>query len=164
MRSVDEAYERLYEERKAPCRTTFEECLDKADYYGLIDRRIDDTPIWIDRNPHKPFGYPGWEMAHEWFRYVRMGLDGGYYGLASVDYHENGPFQDTDHKVLIRGARERPEKIIGGGTGKVLGRKYICEVLVSCSARGSSRWVGVLEFLRNHGGYNVILIRPTPGK
>lgn len=119
---------------------------------GLVDRIVDTVPIWPEHPSQMQRGMPAIASSLEWFNYVRMAVEAGYYGLAEVAFSKQ-PTDPTDHEVLICGAREiRPE---GCGAVKT-------EVLVSCSAsHPEGRWVEVRDFLRNWGGYNVLLVRPV---
>lgn len=125
---------------------------------GRVDRFICDVPFWrggaIDAMA--TFGYPAWTQALEWFSYLRMAFDAGYYGIACVNHAKAGPFRGPDHFVLLAGAREmRPPPGEGGGIDQ--------DILVSCSSRATpdEEWVEVRDFLKERGGYNLFLARPT---
>jgi hypothetical protein len=126
------------------------EAIGLAEHLGLVDRVINDVPIWPTYEGHMTFGSCGWQAAPEWHRYVTMAIDAGYYGIASIHMAGGGPFVGNDHAVLLVGARFRWADRVG-----------VREVLVSCSARHpDGRWIEVGDFLRQHGGYNVHLVRP----
>lgn len=127
--------------------------------HRLLDRVISDIPRF-DPLPHTHiWGQPGWGQNISWYNYVRMAVDAGYYGIASIVYEKTGPPAASNHVVLICGTREREEPI-----GKV-GSRIHQEILVSCSAAHPvGKWVGDIEFLEKWGGYNVILARPTKGE
>lgn len=126
---------------------------------GLIDRVVAAVPIWPYALPKwdVPWGLPAWSQALQWFDYVRMALDGGYYALAGVTFEQGGPFAGIDHIVLLCGAREVRIPIDAGGA------RIEKEVLVSCSSTKSpdEEWVNVGDFLSKRGGYNVLLARPA---
>jgi hypothetical protein len=128
---------------------------------GLVDRFIADVPMW-PQNAHPPFsewGLHGGLQNLEWHAYVRMAIEAGYYGLAMVDIDKRGPFGGgTNHWVLICGARERWVPFADGG-----GAHGHNEVLVSCSSRRTpdEEWVDAGDFLKERGGFNVILARPA---
>ncbi len=126
--------------------------LANAERSGLVDRIVDDVPMWPLSAMHAtnmPWGLPGWWcQSGAWFRHVRVAIDAGYYGLAPVSFAAGGARSHIDHIVLICGAREAER-----GRG---------EIAVSCSARGGAvEWVGAHEFLRDRGGFNVLLARPV---
>ena len=87
-----------------------------------------------------------------------MAIDGGYYGIASININGDGPCVDTDHIVLICGARERSEP-----NQYVEGAKIIIqEILVSCSAHHpEGQWYEVIDFLKKRGGFNCYLAKPN---
>jgi hypothetical protein len=137
------------------------EALTHALWEGLLDRLVSDIPTWSVWDPQKTWGLASWGMFPEWFRYVRMGLDAGYYGLASVRFDQKGPGGETDHIVLICGAREKSIPIEEGG--KTLGYRIDQEILVSCSSTSSppEEWIETKKFLLERGGFNIILVRPS---
>jgi hypothetical protein len=84
-----------------------------------------------------------------------MAIDAGYYGLTTVNFAKAG--QAPDHFVLLAGVRKwLEEREDGSGT-------YHPEVLVSCSARSTPalEWVSASEFLKQRGGFNLLLARPA---
>ncbi len=125
---------------------------------GLFDRVITDIPRWRVHEPHMLFGSPSWLWNQEWFQYVRMALDAGYYAIAGVDLQKRGPMASigADHWVLICGAREIYPPARESGIIRQ-------EVLISCSARSipDEEWADHRDFLMQRGGYNVLLVRPT---
>lgn len=123
---------------------------------GLIHEYIDDIPVWFPIwAVSLPHGLTSEHMRNEWWRYVRMAIRAGYYGLASVTY-SGDVYTDTDHMVVICGVRERWEihPVVEGAHSQVN------EVLISCSAScPEGRWVCVDSFLRT-GGHDAIFILP----
>lgn len=165
---VGSSVEHVYDEfcngqREALCRNDFEAALHTAQAKGYIDRMIVDVPIWLQRRSYLPFGNAGHLSSREWFAYVRMAIDAGYYGIASVDFARKGVGStvppETDHVVLICGARtlNTPLEHVPGAS------RLDEEILVSCSARSSpeEEWVRTEDFLAQRGGYNVMLVRPV---
>ncbi len=135
---------------------------------GEVDAFLADTPLWVPvmHSLGMPWGLASWDVPLQWFAYVRMGLEAGYYALTSVIHDRRGPvdlekgrlyYGKTDHAVMIVGARAY---WVEGHVKK--SRRQITEVLVSCSARSSPdlEWVDVHEFLAERGGYGVVMIRP----
>jgi hypothetical protein len=126
-----------------------------ASSLGLADRVIEEPADWNGDCRHwGAFGKPAFLNALEWFNHVRMAIDAGYYGLAMVDFKRGGGI-DTDHWILICGARTE---------GSVVGKTLTGEVLVSCSARSSGmrdEWVEARDFLKNRGGYETLFLRPA---
>ncbi len=136
---------------------TMVEALHEADARNLIDRLITDTPHWYLWEGKMPWGIPSWHRSDAWFAWVRMGLDAGYYAVGQIDMDGRGPVVgQLNHWVLICGARSYWIEV-GGGCKR--GER---EVLVSCSARApGGKWHNVDAFLRDCGGYNVLLARPA---
>lgn len=125
----------------------------------LTDGVLDQTPIWpweAWRN-NMPWGLVSWQQNMAWWNYVRMGLLGGFYGVVQMDLDGRGPGSDHNHWQLICGARLNfvpdPKK---DGTGR-----YDQDILISCSARHpEGKWYDSRLFLRERGGFNVIMVRP----
>lgn len=161
--SVQEVYEKFSSGLARG--TTWSEARDRlyeAKAEGLIDRLVTDVPVWPPEWQAKmTWGLPGWSMSLEWFAYMTMAFDAGYYGLTSISHKGLGPVTHTDHSVLLCGVREREEPVIV--EGKKLANKIIQELLVSCSSKGDY-WVEVNEFLERSGGFNVLLARPVSQK
>lgn len=143
---------------------TMERALWKAEQEGRLDRLITDVPLWPDRSARLlPWGLPGWCQNLAWFRYVRMAIDAGYYGIANVVHAKSGPLGVPDHWVLLVGARVRTERrTTDAGTDYWTSEH---EVLVSCSSTTTSdeEWVVERDFLRERGGFNLLLARPVGG-
>lgn len=161
--TVGEVYDRTRPEDRSFCRPIFESLLMIAKIEGLLDRLILDVPIWFQRKATMSFGLQGHMAFTEWFSYVRMAIEAGYYGICEVSFDQEGPQgkypPETDHVVLICGVREVqiPLETMKGCS------RTDCEILVSCSARSSpdEEWVEVQSFLSNRGGYNIMLARPA---
>lgn len=130
---------------------------------GYSDGVLDDVPIWpwCETQMSLGHGIKSWYQNIPWFHYVRMGLLGGFYGVAQVDYNSRGPLFSHDHWVLICGAREResPHETVKGA------HKLNQEILISCSSKNpQGYWKDTRDFLRDDGGYNVIMVRPRTSK
>ncbi len=158
---IEDVYEKFGEDGK-PTNYTWpgmRDVLYRAHMDGALDRIIVDPPIW----PHGYsaqllWGYPGWTMARDWFQYVLMAMDAGYYGLAVVDHASRGHKQPGDHFVMIVGARMRYEDLKGSAQG------VLQEILISNSstrAKKPEEWVSVDVFLETWGGFNAFLVRPS---
>jgi hypothetical protein len=130
----------------------------KAHGAGLLDRLIDDHPLWIAGRyeAHLTWGVPSWTQNLAWFHYVRMALEAGYYALAQVVHSRGGAAYAPDHWIMLVGAREQRREFEGGAS-------FEHEVLVSCSSTSTpdEEWVLERDFLRNRGGFNVFLARPA---
>jgi hypothetical protein len=125
-------------------------CLRCSVSRGFADRIL-DSPVQIWNHPIAvaSFGRPAWVDYLPWFNYVRMAIDAGYYGIAQVDFKEQGG-PETDHWVLLCGARTK---------GAVVNEIITGDVLASCSVKGE-RWYEAREFLKNMGGHDVLFVRP----
>ncbi len=127
---------------------------------GLVDRIVTDVPMWPANVPDMAAAW-GWHSGYQslaWASYVEMAVDAGYYGIAMVDVHKKGAHGGgTNHWVMLCGSRERTEPMSDGAA------EIKNEVLVSCSSSTTpdEEWVGVQDFLRERGGFNVLLVRPT---
>lgn len=126
---------------------------------ALTDGVITETPLWPWEAWHNnmPWGLVGWQQNMAWWNYVRMGLLGGFYGIIQMDIDGRGPMFDHNHWQLICGARLNfvPHPTMDG-----CGR-YDQDILVSCSARHpEGKWYDSRTFLRERGGFNVIMVRP----
>lgn len=128
----------------------------------LIDNLNVDCPIWIEDVARYPFGFSSWMMSIQWFNYIHLGLQAGYYAVCEVNMRgeEKNPVRglETDHWVLICGARLRWEpcrSVTGAKTGHQ-------EVLVrdSATCMPEERWVEKNDFLRRHGGFQAMLVKP----
>ena len=130
--------------------------------HELVDRFIDDVPYWRTHDLTAYYGCPSWQMSCEWFSYVRMAVDAGYYGLAMVCHKKNGPLACPDHWVLVCGAREREADVVRDG--RRMGGVIRHEILISNSSTRApalpEEWVDAGDFLQQWGGYNLLLTRP----
>lgn len=135
--------------------------LERLDLENELEHVVIDTPIWPGTwQGSWTWGLTSGDMRTSWWAYLKMALDGGYYGIASVDYAKGGPTTDTDHVVLLCGAREvtKPHPRVAGATFTEL------EIFVSCSAgHPSGKWVEVKEFLTKWGGFHMFLAKPKEG-
>lgn len=109
--------------------------LERAQSAGLVDRLVFAVPLWPSAmDGFLPFGHSGHLAAREWFNYVRMAVDAGYYGVASVQFEKTGAGfvapPETNHAVLLCGVRERV-------VPTEYGHRVDSEVLVSCSSKSS---------------------------
>ena len=107
-------------------------------------------PMTVQDWPREPrpcqqvFGAPAHMFSMEWFDEAEKRLRAGYYGFAAVDSRKRKGFE-SDHWVLIRGARETfPERV-----GRI-----VREILIGCSAGVCAGWIEVNDFLREMGGFN----------
>ena len=160
---VPEVYDQILDGKlEATSRPEWEEMLQNAEQEGTVSRVILDVPFWNFPTYYGAFGPSGYLNFPEWFRYVRMALEAGYYGVASVVYDKTGASGEippaTDHVILICGAREVevPHPTLPSSTIQN-------EVLISCSAKSSpdEEWVNTKQFLVERGGYNIMLVKPV---
>jgi hypothetical protein len=124
---------------------------------GRLDRLITKVPFWGDNDSRRYFGDPSWMQGGNWWDWVAMGVDAGYYGLMHYNMEGLGAEGLPNHYVMVVGAREVE---VPSGKGWFVQK----ELLISCS---SSRtpvepwWIAVQDLLRLHGGFNVVLARPA---
>lgn len=162
--SVQEVYDECGDDpqRQLGSRDRWVKAANRWAYAGKLDAVFSDIPIWPWTVPaiFMDFGLLGPSMGMPWFAFVRMALEAGYYAVAWVDHGRAGPLgHGSDHVVMICGARHRFEPSDDGdGTGV-----WRDEVLVSCSSRATpaEEWVSRNAFLRDRGGYAVVLVRPV---
>lgn len=130
--------------------------LQKADTDNLIDRLVTATPHWALPEFRLSYGYTSWQLSDEWFDYVRMALDAGYYGLAELNDRHRGPRNGGSSWAMFVGIREtrKPPSRRGARFEQVKR-----EVLVSTPK--FDKWIDVSPLLKYQGGYNVILVRPS---
>jgi hypothetical protein len=136
----------------------FKDLIHQAESEGLISHYIYDVPHWHVWQGHQVFGSPAWCQNLQWFNYICMAIQAGYYGMASISMDGKGAYVDPDHFVLICGAREVsiPHETMEGCFN------LRPEILVSCPARHvEGVWFPVLDFLKNQGGFNAYLVKPT---
>ena len=127
---------------------------------GYFKHVITSCPNWITEVYRAPFGFEAAQMNLEWFDYVRLAIEAGYYAICEVcvDGNRAGrrPVLETNHWVLLCGVRVRrePNKAVAGAFN------ILPEVLVSDSAKSQppERWVGSQDFLRRHGGFTPLLV------
>jgi hypothetical protein len=127
-----------------------------------VDRIVSAVPLFL---PYAgadgmAFGAPGHMASLDWFYYMRMAFDAGYYGLAEVSHKREGvQVAETDHWVLLCGYREfsRPHETLEGAS------TIEEQILVSNSAKSAEpeTWVEKSVLLRDWGGYNALLARPV---
>jgi hypothetical protein len=124
-------------------------CL-RCSIHELADRMLDIPAEWPSNRYIHSFGSPAVHEALPWFNHVRMAIDAGYYGLATVDYSGNGG-PDTNHWVLICGAKTE---------GSPVGKLITGDILASCSVNGD-KWYESRDFLSRMGGFNTLFVRPN---
>lgn len=126
----------------------------------MFDRVVENSPLaWPILAPEwQSFGMTSYHQSYDWFRYVRLGLEAGYYAIAAVDHDKKGIAESSgvDHWVLLCGARTHCTRTTEHGAA------WEDEVLVSCSSRATpdEEWVSAYKFLKWRGGFNVMLVRP----
>jgi hypothetical protein len=157
--TVEAVYERKGETTPF-CWLTLHKLIGEAYWNDELDRLITKVPYWPYGDALRGFGDPSWHRNLEWFEYVRMGLDAGYYGLMNLNMKGVGPFAMADHFVMVVGARDH-EVPNPNCKGSSMVLKELC-ISDSSTRKPDLYWIDHLELLRNHGGYNVMLARPTP--
>jgi hypothetical protein len=155
--SVKEVYALRTREPKAFSHYDMYHALKDAMGRGALDRFISDAPTWVGPSSKRCFGDASWENALKWFDWVRMGLDGGYYGIMNYNFKGCGPGSDPDHVVLVVGARRVRVEL------KNAAFRLDNQLLISCSSTVTEPefWIDVRKLLMVHGGYNLFLARPS---
>lgn len=163
--SIERIYDELSGKRESIHYHEMSRLLRSVVSRDLAHASIDEPAIWLPFGTSSgmySFGIQARDCAMAWFRYVRMALEAGYYGIAKVDFNRDltSPRgRETNHWVGIVGARsfwkDHPT-VPGAKTG-------VEEVLVSCSARSSAdeEWVDRNDFLRERGGLDVLFVKPA---
>ena len=152
--SAKEAYERTVIARfgkiQSICWDNMRDAFAEAERKGTA-RAVTRTAHWTVDDRWCAWGAGLQAQWQAWSTYVRMALEAGYYGAASVSMDGRGPeAMGPDHWVLICGWRPSQDETI------------LDEVLVSCSAsHPEGCWMRIREFLQRHGGFNVLLARPA---
>lgn len=127
---------------------------------GFFERCYTSSPSWTVDDWFGEWGNVGWMQSGPWHNYVRLGFEAGCYAIAEVRWAKDGPLGGhADHWVLLCGARTY-WKALGEGFGdRCVGSP---QILVSCSSRTTpdEEWVEPSTFLRQRGGFNVLLVRP----
>ena len=145
------------------------EILNEGRHQGMVEDYIEDIPMWAPDPWHAEW-LTRWDMANKWFRYYKMAIRAGYYGMAQVNSDGKGVNHGTDHWVLICGFRERHvlNHRLRNNESETLRKSRIVkmEILISNSSRAAKdeRWIEAHEFLRRFGGYNALLVLPTPNR
>ncbi len=154
--NVPAVYEVCREDLEAFSHSTMTDSLFNAKAHGLIEDFIYTVPIWPHPGAYMMWGSTGWSMSGEWFDYIKVAILAGYYALAPVDAFGKGI--DVDHWVMIKGYRIREIPIKGNKAAKRISK----DILVSDSSvqRPDLKWIQASTFLKKHGGYNAILVRP----
>lgn len=175
--SVEDAYDLMKEESSDPdnwkpscfSRGDIKNALWLLEGYGKAERVTTDVPYWHHyRMNANCFGPHPVDNHGSWFRYVRMAIEAGYYGIAMVQmfggsyYTDNGRYRVGDHWIAIVGTRKREEELLDDD-GNRRGAKIHSEILISCSSTRTDdeEWIEVQEFLRERGGYNIMLTKPA---
>lgn len=155
--SIEQIYDDYSGKREAFHKISMEQTLDELKRHEILDRVITDTPIWFDWRTLGMWGMPSWNMANQWFNYIVMAIDAGYYGIAHIDYDQKGPMASSDHIVVICGARQRLQPIKNSP-----GAKITQEILISCSGSSpNGEWKELNNYLSTSGGFDCSLIRPN---
>lgn len=149
-------------------RDGFERTLQKLKRDDQLDRVVKNMPLWLPRKPNIAlnWGQPADHMDDQWWKYLRVGIDGGYAGLVMVRLRgdgrvaPSGRYTMPDHWAMISGTRHLDRKDEDGDTRSVTERR---QILMCCSSTRTpdTQWVSAKSFLGNYGGFNVILARPT---
>jgi hypothetical protein len=154
-----EIYEQKLEDANAPSWIGAHDALGKLYWNGYLDRLVTRVPHWSQPDSQRTFGDQAILQSIEWFDYVTMGLDAGYYGLMNYSMDGGGSASMPDHYVMVCGARRRsvPHKKVEGAS------KILAELFISCSSTKTEPefWIESLELLSERGGFNIMMARPA---
>lgn len=154
---------------------------DHADFWSAVNdwgdvrlQAVVDPPLslpdtWGDR-AHGPTMF----QEDTFSKRCRAYLEAGYVGYCAVQferrsdvirYKNQDPAEGSDHVVVLDGFREmyRSTGKCSGDGPQYSGHHYN-EIHVVCSTVREDYWVDSQEFIREHGGYQVIWVRQDPRK
>ena len=114
-----------------------------------------NVPIWPQYSADMVWGVPSSSMGLEWFHYIKIAIQAGYYGITFINAFGRGPNVNPNHWVMICGVREVEIPVNGSS-------KLEQEVLISNSSEvlKPEFWENTWAFLTSFGGYNTILVKP----
>lgn len=145
---VTEKYEPLTHEFGIP--NLLGELIDK----NWLNAFIDHVPFWPQQYLNiQSYGFQGHMFWKPWFDYISMAIDAGYYGLLSVNCYGTGGV--NDHTVLLKGYRTRWVDNPNFKGSLVLHS----ELCISDPNKEEDGWFLCETYLKNYGGYDVILVR-----
>ena len=86
--TVEEAYDDLLGKRDAVSYQEMHGAIYESHHRKLCTDFVDEVPLWINAvsNSRLNVGAPSWMMSLQWFDYIKMAIQAGYYGVASVDF------------------------------------------------------------------------------
>ena len=161
--SVEQVYERFYRPafgaKIRPYRFSDLQYAARVAFhkYGLVDRVVEGCPPEIVGKPNLFFvdssKFNGNIYSDLWWTQLLTALDAGYYAITMINHAGHGRGEPIDHTVLICGAR----------VVEVSAAEHQRQVLVASSSTADQpeRWIiSVEDFLKWHGGYRLILVRP----
>ena len=138
---------------------------DESDKKDLLEHAVTDIPIWPYDSSlilNAAFGMRSVLMCMGWRNHTRAMLHGGYYGIAQVWHGGTGgtpnlrDYGTTNHWIIIAGHRLVYEKteLCGSLREEIL----VCD---SSTAMPLERWIEVLEFLTQWGGFAALWAKPA---
>jgi hypothetical protein len=163
-KTVEETY-KIY--KREPRNTPFSyhemiQALEIARFRGEATDILTECPEWPSYPALMQYGRSSWLQFDSWFRYIKMGMQAGYYAICSVSLHNLGPLGSPphDHWVLLNGYRQTETEIRVPGTEIVLGKRIDQEIQISCPVN-YTEWMAADKFLTTKGGFNALLVRPA---
>lgn len=145
---VTEKYEPLTHEQGIP------ELLDKLIENNWLQGYIDHVPFWPQQHLNiRSYGFAGHMYWKPWFDYISMAIDANYYGILSINCYGTGG--SNDHTVLLKGYRTRWVENPNFKGSSMLNS----ELCISDPNKEDSGWFECKDYLKNYGGYDVILVR-----
>ncbi len=152
-------YERAHS-KELPIRALSAQAMRRVLNRLYTERQIDYLepypPSWSHRSfdLHGVWGATGWDHEPEWSNWIHLAMLAGCYAICAVNIDKEGPPNPANHWVMLCGYR----RVAKHGV-------WWNEVLMSCSSSSSpvEQWVPSIDFLKQYGGFNCILVRPTGG-
>lgn len=149
-------------------RTRFWKAL--SDWGEVQYQAVVDAPLSIPDPQSERADGPNLFQEDTFSKRCRVYLEAGYIGYCAVQferrsdvirYKDYAPLEGTDHIVVLDGFREM-YRSAGRclGDGPWYAGSYFNEVHIVCSTAREDYWIGTREFIKEHGGYQIVWVRP----
>lgn len=151
----------LFDRKNAPA--AYEHFSMKETLTGLYYQKealihiVMEPPVWLPGHSFELWkGLPAISMSLEWFAYITMAIQAGYYGIASVSH--NGEGRHSDHFIMIAGVKNEVHYDDESRTCGV--HKNFLLIRDSSLAHEPEYWLEVGTYLEYYGGFNTFLAKP----